>query len=423
MGLQIRFTKRDIEALAPAAAGKREYYEDPRIPYLRLAVTDSGAKSWVVQRRIQGKVTRITLGRFPDLTPENARTHAERVAGDIAHGRNPQNEKREARAKRLTLAEAFEEMLEVRRLKPATVKTYRQVMSAALGDWMPRPMTNITKDAVADRHAKLTKESGGPYADSAMRTLRAVWNFAGGQYETADGESMMPPNPVLRLSKTKAWHRNRPRKTYIAEHQLEPWFAAVQELRSHPWDSAAKTVGDYLALLVLTGMRRSEGASLAWDQVDLRSRALVLHDTKNREDHTLPLSDFVVELLTERSQRAARGAQYVFPSVGRAGYLQEPRVQIRRVIAASGVPFSLHDLRRTFITSAERLDLPAYVLSRLANHQLGHPVTRDYIVNDIERLRGPMQKITDYLLSASNVRRRAPAVMSLSVASRGVPQS
>ena len=36
-----------------------------------------------------------------------------------------------------------------------------------------------------------------------------------------------------------------------------------------------------------------------------------------------------------------------------------------------GVKFTLHDLRRTFITVAESLDIPHYALKRLLNHRGG----------------------------------------------------
>lgn len=409
MTKQIRFTKQAIEALPPAARGARDYYQDARLPSLRIAVTATGAKSWVVQRRIRGRVTRITLGRFPDVTPENARKLAEQTAGQIAMGSDPQSEKRDARARRLTLGDALEEFLKVRRLKPTTVRLYRQLVTVGLGDWLRRPFAEISKDNIAERHAKLTRDNGGPYANSAMRTFRSLWNFTAGQYENSAGDSLLPSNPVERLSKTKAWNRVRPKQTYVKEHELPAWFSAVGTLRAEPRDTSAKTVGDYLMVLILTGMRRNEAASLTWDQISLPARMLVLKDTKNRQDHSLPLSDYLHELLTERFQHRGDSA-HVFPGDGRSGYLQEPRHHVLRVIEASGITFTLHDLRRTFITAAERLDLPAYVLSRLANHKLGHSVTRDYIVTDIERLRAPMQKITDYFLSAGGIRRSVVAM-------------
>jgi integrase len=59
--------------------------------------------------------------------------------------------------------------------------------------------------------------------------------------------------------------------------------------------------------------------------------------------------------------------------------------------------FTLHDLHRTFITIAESLDIPAYALKRLLNHKDPNDVTAGYIVSDVNRLREPMQRITDFI--------------------------
>ena len=44
------------------------------------------------------------------------------------------------------------------------------------------------------------------------------------------------------------------------------------------------------------------------------------------------------------------------------------------------------------------LDIPVYALKRLLNHKMTSDVTAGYVVIDIERLRKPMQMITDYIL-------------------------
>ncbi len=81
-----------------------------------------------------------------------------------------------------------------------------------------------------------------------------------------------------------------------------------------------------------------------------------------------------------------------------------------KVTDASGVTFTPHDLRRTFITIAESLDIPAYALKRLLNHTSGADVTAGYIVASTERLREPMQKITDFMLKSASMRATAEVV-------------
>jgi integrase len=147
---------------------------------------------------------------------------------------------------------------------------------------------------------------------------------------------------------------------------------------------------------------------LKWEDVDFKSRTLTIKDTKNREPHTLPLSDYLVKLLKNRSKNKIPDNPYVFPGNGeKTKHLIEPKKQLQKVIQVSGIHFTLHDLRRTFISIAESLDIPYYALKKLANHKMGGDVTAGYIVNDAERLRKPMQMITDKMLTEAG--RKTPA--------------
>ena len=76
----------------------------------------------------------------------------------------------------------------------------------------------------------------------------------------------------------------------------------------------------------------------------------------------------------------------------------EPKKQVKNIIESSGVEFCMSDLRRVFITTAESLDLSAYSIKLLVNHSTGGDVTAGYIISDVERLRSPMQEITDRML-------------------------
>jgi integrase len=227
-----------------------------------------------------------------------------------------------------------------------------------------------------------------------MRVLRAVFNFAAGKYADERGQSPFAANPVKVLSETKAWARVDRRRSVIKPHELSDWYRAVQCLGS-------ATVRDYLLLLIFTGLRREEAARLRWQDVDLRGRTLTVADTKSGRPHTLPLSEFVRALLAARQESAK--SEFVFPGEGRSGHLINPGKGKERVIEASGVPFTLHDLRRTFITIAESLDIPGYALKRMLNHADGSDVTAGYIVASVERLREPMQKVADYLTRAMQI--------------------
>jgi integrase len=229
-----------------------------------------------------------------------------------------------------------------------------------------------------------------------MRFLRAIFNFAAGEYEDGKGKSLVLENPVKQLSHTRAWYRIERRQTVIKAHELPAWYDALTQVKDERSTGKSSTLRDYFLLIIFTGLRREEAARLTWNQVDLKAKTLTITDTKNHLPHALPLSDFLFDLLISRKNHAV--SDYVFPGNGRAGYIVEPRKVMRKIIEMSWVSFTLHDLRRTFITVAEGLDISAYALKRLLNHKMNHDVTAGYIVMDVERLREPMQMISQHLL-------------------------
>lgn len=347
----------------------------------------------------------MTLGKYPEITVEQARKEAQKILGQIATGGNPIAEKARHELETTTLDQAFQDFLAARKsLKPKTIYDYQRLMEVAFGDWKSRALVKISKDMVAKRHTQIGEQRGEAYANLAMRFLRGLFNFAIAQYEGPDGVPLIPENPVSRLTQTRAWYRVDRRQTVIKPHQLAAWYHAVDASRHDARSRQAGTIADYLLFLMFTGMRREEGARLTWNRVDLKQKTLLIQDTKNREPLTLPLSDFLVGLLTAR--KAESVSEYVFPSEGARGYLQEPRKQMHHIMVASGVEFTLHDLRRTFITLAESLDISAYALKRLANHKMSGDVTAGYIVADVERLREPMNRISAALLLHAGVKPR-----------------
>jgi integrase len=221
---------------------------------------------------------------------------------------------------------------------------------------------------------------------------------------------LITDNPVKRLSQTRAWYRIERRQTFIQAHELAPWYQGVQELDN-------KTLQDYLLLIIFTGLRRQEAAKLRWEQVNLKAKTFTITDTKNREAHTLPLSDFLYELLNNRKKDS--NSEYVFSGTGIGGYIIEPRRQMAKVISKSGISFTVHDLRRTFITIAESLDIPAYALKRFLNHKMNSDVTAGYIMTDVERLRKPMQLISDYLLKCMGTI-KTPAITGIGQFKKGI---
>ena len=303
----------------------------------------------------------------------------------------------------------FEGFKQARRLRDTTNRIYTSTLTRCFTDWLDKPVTDISKDMIEQRYQKLLNTdwqrgtSGVAQAHQAMRTLRAVLNYAAAKYEDSNGKSILPENPVKRLSQARIWQTVPDRESVIQPTQLKDWYKAVIKVDNN-------IVRDYLLLCLLTGLRRNEAARLKWNDIDFDAKTLKIpaENSKNHLEHRLPLSDFLFELLDQRSKVpniSKNGlSPYVFPGDGaKSGHLVEFRNDIADITKASGVRFMVHDLRRTFLTIADMLDIPHYALKKLANHKTTD-ITGRYIQADVERLREPMQQITDYIMGKAGIR-------------------
>lgn len=404
---------------AEAPHGKDQiFYRDGELKGFALRVTLGGSKSFVIETLINNKVRRMTLGKYGKLTAEQARKEAQKLLGKIATGIDPIAERKEKKVRGVTLLETFDAYLKARKaLKPLTVKDYGYLMNQVFSDWQNKPLLDITKDMVAKRHSEFGARSPAR-ANSAMRLLRALFNFAAGEYEDAQGRSLIIENPVKRLSHTRAWYRVERKQTIIKTHDLPAWYKAVLEVKDERSTGKSSILRDYFLLLLFTGLRRQEAIELTLDRVDFKAKTITINDTKNHQSHVLPMSDFLIKLFENRKAEQI-DSPYVFPGNGKMGYNVEPRKVMKKIIAQSGVNFTLHDLRRTFITIAEGLDIPAYALKRLLNHKMTQDVTAGYIIMDVERLRKPMQMITDHLLKLMGIKKSADVVSIKKANQRG----
>lgn len=390
---RLKLTKKAIDSLEPpkptvTGAPTQVFYRDTDLTGFGLKVTNAGSKVYIVEARVQGRPKRITLGKHGALTAEQARKQVRALLGDIAQDKDPLADKRERRARAVTLRQTYQDYLQGRKnLKPNTLHDYKRCIEISLGDWLDKPLAEISKDMVERRHRKLG-ETSHARANNTMRVLRALFNFAIEQYEDQTGKPVIPVNPVNRLSKNRAWYEVRRRQTLLTPTQLKPWYEATLRLNQ-------ETTRDYLHFLLFTGLRRSEASRMTWNDVDFHERTFLIPETKNKEPHRLPMSDYLEDMLIRRYSQTEK--IWVFPSPLADGPLKEPRTAIGRITEHSGIEFTLHDLRRTFITIAESLDIPAYALKRLLNHKFSNDVTAGYIVPSTERLREPMQRITNFI--------------------------
>ena len=139
-----------------------------------------------------------------------------------------------------------------------------------------------------------------------------------------------------------------------------------------------------MRLLILTGARREEIASLRWSEVDLDDGTITLPPsrTKNKREHVIPLSTPARALLAAQPRRAeddGRPRDLIFGS-GAREFLDmsggKADLDARINVANKGEPLPhwvAHDFRRAISTTLhERLGVPPHVVEFILAHVGGH---------------------------------------------------
>ena len=82
-----RLTALAVDRFKPPAAGQIEYF-DTHLPAFGLRISYSGTKAWIVMTRVNGKLTRVTLGRHPAMSLTEAREKGAVCGGERKAGKD-----------------------------------------------------------------------------------------------------------------------------------------------------------------------------------------------------------------------------------------------------------------------------------------------------------------------------------------------
>lgn len=332
-----RLTKRTIEAIPIPASGRSTVF-DTDVRGFYIETTSTGARSFYLYRKVNGRPQRVRLGGYPETTPEAARKMVQKTVGEIAEGRDPNAERRSRRTPNRTdptLGELLEHVLE-QHWKP-NCRTWKE--QERLADkytpkaWKTRRLSSLSKVDVLERHRAIGKENG-PYVANRWRgVLHRLFEVAAEDFDFAGG------NPVRKVKPFGEQERER----FVTPEELPRLFDAI--------DAAEDVrIADFLRLALLTGARKSSILRMRFADVDLARAVWTIppSDSKNKHAIHVPLVAEAVEVIRSRLV-ASNGHEFVFPGRYGKGHWTDPKKPLKAVFDAAGFKdVRLHDLRRTF---------------------------------------------------------------------------
>lgn len=350
----MKFTQSNVRTWSDFPKGKSDHIEfDELMPGFGLRIRAGDKKqhrTFIAQYKIGAKHRRMNLGNIAKVTLEDARQEARIIFGKVAAGKDPANEKAEARQVIAhTLGAKIPDYLDAIRakLKPSS---YREATRYLENHWRPLhglALASIARANVAAQVSTIAKASGPVAANRSRASLSTFFRWA-------IGEGLCDLNPVVG---TNQQAEAGPRERSLSDQEAAAvWLAAPD---NH--------FGQIVRLLLLTGCRRDEIGSLRWSEIDIEARTITLprERTKNGQEHVVPLSDAALAIVASIGRR---DRDYVF-GIGKGGFQgwSKAKALIDQDTKLKE-DWTLHDLRRTVRTGLGKLGVQPHVAEAVLNH-------------------------------------------------------
>ncbi len=322
----VRFTKRKLKELQDVPPDQRTYVYDEGQDNLAVCITPVGSAIFYWMGRFQGRPIRAPLGKFPDMTVEQARGAARVARGKVSQGIDPRRQK----PKKDSVEKLFNHWLvhakQHKKSWPDDVRMFEKYF----GRLKNKRLSEVTQADVAQWHTKLGEKHGPYQANRCRALLSAIW----GKAPELGHNGRNPCEGVKRF-------REASRERFLQREELEPFFRA---LKAEP-----PVYRDFWLLCLFSGARRGNVAAMAWQDVDLVEGVWYLAGevTKNGEPVAIVLPPPGVGILQLRV-RDRNGCPWVFPAPSKSGHVEDPRKSWARVLKASKIQdLRPHDLRRS----------------------------------------------------------------------------
>ena len=341
------FTDLYLKNLKPGQH-RKDYY-DAALRGLGIRVAPSGLKTWFVMRRVSARMTRKTLGRYPEISLSEARIKASDLLSEMAKGRAP------VRKIVPVLSAVVIDWFEKDQKGKRGISEKRRALSV---DVLPR-LGPVPIDAIGKSDIRLIVDSivarGAPiHANRVLAYLRRLFNWA-------VERDFIATSPA---EKIKAPTAERSRDRTLAAAELAAVWNATSNL-APPFDA-------YVQLLILTGQRLSEVAGVRWTEFDLvrGEWTIPASRAKNGSSHIVHLPPAAVDLLATTPRFL--GSDYVFTTTGRSPISGFSKMKAKLDQTSGITNWTIHDLRRTFATiGTGDLGIDPVVMDKILNHRTG----------------------------------------------------
>ncbi len=288
------------------------------------------SKTWLVRRRIDGKVSITTIGKYPDLTLKKARIDASKIT---------QSQTVSTFTVEQLAIKYMNEIVNPKHKRPELAQGYMdRAVIPNIGNRKVRDITRAELVVLIQDYSK----RGARTADQLRSILKRLFSYA---VELGHRDN----NPMLEVSSRITGYTAKPRERVLSDEEInDMWHWKNNEHGSQRTEDNLKV----LRFLLLTGLRISE-AREGFQNGD----KWALATTKNKTSHWV--------YLTETAKQ-----QLPLPTCTQTNIQAWLKRRLIKLGFDSNNRYTSHDLRRTCATRMADNGIEPFIVERVLNHKL-----------------------------------------------------
>lgn len=406
-----KLTTAKIDKLEPS--DKQYLVWDEKFTGLGVLVSPKGSKSFVYQSRVGSKQKRITLGKYPLMSLQDAIDRASEVSKQMVLGIDPKQAKNaqleknkqielSKKQEKITFGQAFTKYFHTKKhnwsdnyikdhiisAKPYLSEDIKDgYTSGCLAHLWHVPLGQLTPEFIEAWAINENKKRKTRMALS-YRIYRAFVNWAN---ERSEYQGLIPHNSATAKIVTSSIAKVGRDKYSLQRQQLKQWFATIEQI--HPVHAKA------LVCMLLNGSRPEEMLSLTWDKVDFEWDTITIIDKVDQWERVIPLTPYVKHLL----QGLPKISEFIFATPSSSTHVILGKSYRHAVASANLPPLPPKAMRKSFSNLSEWVSVPYGVVKQIMGHRPSATDEKHYKDRPIDLLRHWHTIIEYFILTEAGV--------------------
>ncbi|MEO9945416.1 integrase arm-type DNA-binding domain-containing protein [Paraglaciecola sp.] len=339
---------------------------------LSVRVSKNGTITWQYRYRFNNKAARLKLGRYPDLSIEDARNKIPELRNWLTEGRNPASELKRKKVNtqgRPTLDECADEWITKyvnRTLKDQTRILYQHTVKKYFKNQFPQPVEDITLKDWLRYFDEIADKSSPKMAGTALRRLKTMLSWC-------IRRGLVDGSPVMNLLIKDVGEKSSIGSRVLSLDEVAKTWLEIERAKASPANKIC------LQLLILTGARQSEIRLAKWTHFNFDACVWTVPSeiSKTNKPIRRPIPIKAKQLLDQLALIYGKDG-FIIPGQKSDKAITTHSVNrfAKRIWSKlndnNQMPeWTPHDFRRTLVTRLSENEVMSHVTEKMLGHVLG----------------------------------------------------